>query len=122
MLGFEQIDRIPQLQGNSMAYQQLSIFPVILPKQVPEDLPMPKFQLGQTVRWGRVTTSDFGRIVGIIFSAEASVKSEGYHYAIAIDPASPSYADGIRSDWGFEDDLELVTPDQAAGDRSEAAI
>lgn len=105
-----------------MAHQQLPLFPDVLPKRIPQVLPIPQFQLGQTVRWSRVTTSDFGRIVGIIFSAEASVEAEGYHYAIALDPASPSYADGIRSDWGFEDDLELVTPDQAAGDRSEAAV
>jgi hypothetical protein len=43
----------------------------------------------------------------------------GYHYAIALDSASPSYGDGILMDWGFEDDLELFGSEQVAGDRAE---
>ena len=51
---------------------------------------------------------DFGRILGIIFTSEGSVRATGYHYAIALDPSSLSYGDGILSDWGFEEDLELL--------------
>ena len=66
-----------------------------------------------------MSTSDYGRVVGVVYGNEGSVKETGYHYAIALDASSPSYIDGITSDWGFEDDLALVTPTQTAGDRSE---
>lgn len=36
------------------------------------------------------------------------MRATGYHYAIALDPSSLSYGDGILSDWGFEEDLELL--------------
>jgi len=97
--------------------KQLSIPPVNLPEQIPQPLPTPKFQLGQTVKWACVPTSDHGRILGMIFASEGSVRATGYHYAIALEESSPSFSDGIRSDWGFEDDLELV--DAGAGDRPE---
>jgi hypothetical protein len=96
-----------------------------LPKLQPEKeftgLEEPKFQLGQHVRWSCVPSQDFGRVLGIIFAREGSVKATGYHYAIALDESSPSFADGITSDWGFEDDLELVDAVAVAGDRPEGA-
>lgn len=98
--------------------KQLSIPPVTMPEQIPQPLPTPKFQLGQAVRWACVPTSDFGRVVGVIFGSEGSVKALGFHYAIALDESSPSFADGITSDWGFEDDLELVGT-EVEGDRPE---
>lgn len=104
-----------------MPNPQLSVSPVTLPKQIPEILPVPRFQLGQTVQWSHVPTGDFGRIVGVVYGAEASIRAEGLHYAIALDPFSPSYRDGILSDWGFEDDLELFTPNQKLSDRLEAS-
>lgn len=100
--------------------KQLSIPPVTMPEQIPQPLPVPRFQLGQTVKWACVPTSDFGRVVGVIFGSEGSVKALGFHYAIALDESSPSFADGITSDWGFEDDLELVGA-EVEGDRSEGA-
>ncbi|MBD3886165.1 hypothetical protein IFO70_31210 [Phormidium tenue FACHB-886] len=100
-----------------MQDKQMIVPPVFLPAQVPELLPQPRFNLGQSVRWSCVPTEDFGRIVGIVYGNEGSVKAEGYHYAVALDPASPSYGDGILTDWGFEEDLELFVPEQAAGDR-----
>ncbi|MBD3886223.1 hypothetical protein IFO70_31505 [Phormidium tenue FACHB-886] len=90
--------------------KQVSLPPASLSSELPENLPPPKFQLGQYVRWCCVPSQDYGRIVGIVYGSEASVKAEGYHYAIALDASSPSYADGITSDWGFEEDLELIDP------------
>lgn len=52
----------------------------------------------------------------MFFGSEGSVRELSYHYAIALDASSPSYVDGITSDWGFEEDLELVG---AEGDRPE---
>lgn len=99
-----------------MANNSISIPSVVLPDEVPDALPEPKFQLGQHVRWNYVPSQDFGRILGIIFASEGSVRATGYHYAIALDAASPSYSDGILSDWGFEEDLELVNVEHAKGD------
>ena len=99
--------------------KQLQVPPVVLPKQIPQPLPVPKFQLGHAVRWACVPASDYGHVVGVVFGTEGSVRATGYHYAIALDPSSPSFADGITSDWGFEDDLELVKADQISGDHPE---
>jgi hypothetical protein len=96
--------------------KQLSIPPVTMPEQIPQPLPTPKFQLGQTVKWACVPTGDYGRVVGVVYGNEGSVRETGFHYAIALDASSPSYADGITSDWGFEEDLELVGVE---GDRPE---
>ena len=97
----------------------ISIPLVTLPDLPPETLPEPRFQLGQPVQWSCVPSRDFGRIIGIVFGTEGSVQATGYHYEIALDPSSPSFADGITTDWGFEDDLALVTSTQTAGDHLE---
>jgi hypothetical protein len=99
--------------------KQLSIPPVVLPNQIPHPLPLPKFQLGQAVKWACVPTGDRGRIVGVVFGSEGSIRALGFHYAISLDESSPSCADGITSDWGFEDDLELVSLDEPTDDRPE---
>jgi hypothetical protein len=99
--------------------KQLSIPPVVLPEQIPQPLPVPRFQLGQTVRWACVPTGDYGLVVGIVYGHEGSVRATGFHYAIALDESSPSFGDGILTDWGFEDDLELVDSEAVASDRPE---
>ena len=102
-----------------MPNQSLYFPPVVLPPQMPDPLPTPKFQIGQLVQWAHISTKDFGTIMGIAYSSEASIQGLGYHYAIQISPSSPSYTDGITGDWGFEDDLELVNLNPTAGDRLE---
>ncbi|MBW4662043.1 MAG: hypothetical protein KME15_25580 [Drouetiella hepatica Uher 2000/2452] len=99
----------------------ISIPPVTLPEQIPETLPEAKFQLGQQVRWSCVPSQDFGRVLGIVFGSEGSVQASGYHYAIALDSSSPSFADGIFADWGYEEDLELVDPHEIMSKRSETS-
>ena len=94
--------------------KQISIPTVSLTNNLSKDIPTPKFRLGQYVRWQYVPSQDRGRIVGVIYSAEASVQAEGYHYAIALNSTSPSYGDGITSDWAFEEDIELYI---LSGDR-----
>lgn len=102
-----------------MPNQSLYFLPVVLSPQMPDPVPMSKFQIGQLVHWAHISTKDFGTIVGIAYSSEASTQGLGYHYAIQISPSSPSFADGILTDWGVEDDLELVTLNPTAGDRLE---
>jgi hypothetical protein len=90
-----------------MQNKQRSIPPVVLAERALESLPTPKFQLGQSVKWNCVPTADFGQIIGVVFASEASICAIGFHYAIALDSTSPSFANGITSDWAFEDDLAL---------------
>lgn len=104
-----------------MKNQQISVPPMTLPDEVPELLPELKFQLGQQVRWSCVPTQDYGRVIGVIFSSEGSVQASGYHYAIALDSSSPSFADGIFADWGYEEDLELVDSHEIMSKRSETS-
>jgi hypothetical protein len=89
---------------------------IVLPQTAPLDLPVPKFQIGQRVYWKAVKDPDFGRIVGVVWATEGSVKAIGYHYAIQLDPTSPSIADGITSDWAFEADLALLPPSHPCAD------
>jgi hypothetical protein len=78
----------------------------VITTDVINPLPTPKFQLGQMVCY--TESRDFRHIIGLIYATEASVKAVDYHYVILFDPASPSTADGISSDWGFEEDLALL--------------
>lgn len=95
-----------------MQNPELFLPPVALPELLPKTLPVPKFQIGQQVQWAHVPSRDFGRIVGTVWATERSTQAVGYHYAVQLDAASPSVADGITSDWAFEDDLELLPTPQ----------
>ncbi|MBD2090673.1 hypothetical protein H6F67_12495 [Microcoleus sp. FACHB-1515] len=92
-----------------MTNRSLYFPPVVVPEQMPSPLPLPKFQIGQQVQWAYVEAKDFGTIVGMAYSSEASTQGLGYHYAIQLSPSSSSYSDGITSDWAFEDDIELYS-------------
>jgi hypothetical protein len=95
-----------------MQNQDLFLPPVALPEFLPKPLPAPKFEIGQNVVWAHVPSRDFGCIVGAVWATQASTQAVGYHYAVQLDPASPSAAEGITSDWAFEDDLELLPTPQ----------
>jgi hypothetical protein len=82
---------------------------VSLPPTMPVQLPPPLFQLDQTLKFCKVPTGDFGRVVGYVFAAAASVQAIGFHYLLVLDPESPSRKElGILSDWIFEGDAEPV--------------
>ena len=85
----------------------LLISPIHLSEIHPQLLPSPKFCIGQQVLWAIVPTHGFGTIVGLIFARCTSIQATGFHYAICLDPVSPSSAD-CRADWAFEADLELL--------------
>jgi len=53
-------------------------------------LPQPKFQLGELVRWFQVPNGDFGRVIGVIYTHEASCQTTGLHYLVLLDAQSPS--------------------------------
>jgi hypothetical protein len=89
---------------------QLLIAPeVSLPPTMPAQLPPPSFQLDQILKFGKVPSGDFGRVVGIVYAAGATVQATGYHYLLVLDPESPSRKElGILSDWIFEGDASPV--------------
>ena len=71
----------------------------------PDQLPQPKFKLGESVRWIQVPNPDFGRIIGVVYTQEASCQATGLHYLILLSKNSPSHAI-CTHDFAFEDDLE----------------
>lgn len=82
---------------------------VSLPPTMPAQLPPPSFQLDQTLKFGKVASGDFGRVVGIVYAAGATVQATGYHYLLFLDEQSSSRRElGIRADWIFEDDASPV--------------
>jgi hypothetical protein len=70
-------------------------------------LSLPKFRIGDRVFWFRVSTQDFGVVSDRFYGLESSVKAEGWHYQIKLDPQSPSFPH-CKEDYGFEDDLEYL--------------
>ena len=73
------------------ASAQLLIAPeVSLPLTLPAQLPPPLFQLSQILKFGKVPAGDFGRVVGIVYAAGATVQATGYHYLLFLDEQSKS--------------------------------
>lgn len=85
--------------------------PVVLPEDVPKVLPEPKFQLGEWVRWFQVPNGDFGQVIGIIYTDEASCQATGLHYLVLLDDQSPSRSI-VSCDFAFEDDLQHLSTSQ----------
>jgi hypothetical protein len=86
---------------------------VSLPPTMPVQLPPPLFQLDQTLKFCKVPTGDFGRVVGYVFAAAASVQAIGFHYLLVLDPESSSRRElDIRADWIFEEDAEPLAQER----------
>ena len=73
----------------------------------PAVLPQPKFRLGESAIWSEVPNPDFGRIVGVIYTHEASCQATGLHYLILLDEKSPSHSI-CTYDFAFEDDIKRL--------------
>ncbi len=90
-----------------MSHLSPQIPPFGLPENIPETLPQQQFQLGDSVRWRQVPNSDFGRILGVIYTHSASCMATGLHYLVLLDEQSPSRH--ITSyDFAFEEDIERL--------------
>ncbi|BAY18197.1 hypothetical protein NIES21_40410 [Anabaenopsis circularis NIES-21] len=79
--------------------------PITLPEVIPKKLPQQKFSLGEWVRWFQVPNGDFGRIIGVIYTHQASCIATGLHYLVLLDKRSPS-RDICPCDFAFEEDIE----------------
>ncbi len=94
-----------------MSTEQLIAPEVSLPPTLPAQLPLPKFQLDQTLKFGKVSSGDFGRVVGYVYAASATVQATGYHYLLLLDPESDSRKElDILCDWIFEEDALPMRP------------
>ncbi|MEH1855259.1 MAG: hypothetical protein V7L11_27165 [Nostoc sp.] len=78
---------------------------VALPEVVPNDLPYQRFRLGEWVRWFQVPNGDFGRIIGVLYTQQASCIATGLHYLVLLDERSPS-REICTCDFAFEEDIE----------------
>ena len=83
------------------------IFQILLTEMIPAVLPQPKLKLGEYAIWSQVPNPDFGRIIGIIYTHEASCQVTGLHYLILLDENSPSRFT-CTHDFAFEDDIERL--------------
>ncbi|MBN3951309.1 MAG: hypothetical protein HWQ38_34500 [Nostoc sp. NMS7] len=81
--------------------------PVAMPEVIPSELPQQKYHLGEWVRWFQVLNGDFGRVIGVIYTQQASCIATGLHYLILLDERSPS-RDTCTCDFAFEDDIESL--------------
>ncbi|MBH8577228.1 hypothetical protein I8752_30525 [Nostocaceae cyanobacterium CENA369] len=81
--------------------------PVALPEVIPSSFPHQKFNLGEWVRWFQVPNGDFGRIIGVIYTQQASCIATGLHYLVLLDERSPS-RDTCACDFAFEEDIEIL--------------
>jgi hypothetical protein len=81
--------------------------PVVLPNALPNDLPQPRFHLGDLVCWRSVPNADFGRVLGILYAHEGAHEVTGLHYLILLDPESPSRSICLH-DFAYEEDLECL--------------
>lgn len=81
--------------------------PVVLPEVIPSSFPHQKFNLGEWVRWFQVPNGDFGRIIGVVYTQQASCIATGLHYLVLLDERSPS-RDTCTCDFAFEEDIEIL--------------
>ncbi|MGF1988905.1 MAG: hypothetical protein RMY62_013690 [Nostoc sp. ZfuVER08] len=81
--------------------------PVAMPEVIPSELPHQKFRLGEWVRWFQVPNGDFGRVIGVIYTQQASCIATGLHYLVFLDERSPS-RDTCTYDFAFEEDIEIL--------------
>jgi hypothetical protein len=88
-------------QGSDRALNDLAA------QRISASLPIPKFNLGDRVRWFRVPTQDFGVVADRFYGTEGSVQATGWHYLVELAPQSPSFSH-CKEDYGFEDDLQFV--------------
>ena len=90
-----------------MQKPSLPLPPIVLPQEVPTIMAPPKFQIGESVCWRIEPEPDFGQVIGMIYSHEATHQVTGLHYLVLLDPQSPS-RNICCHDFAFEEDLERL--------------
>lgn len=78
-----------------------------LPRDFPDSLPTPRFQIGDRVRWQPIPTEDFGTIVGLSCAPAPNLPSWHWQYIVWLDANSPSRG-WVTSEIAWESDLEAI--------------
>ena len=78
------------------------------PEEFPQTSALPKFRLGDRVRFVPLPAEDYGTIIGLQLAPAEHLQGWGWRYSLWLDPQSPS-STWTCSDLGWEDDLQLLT-------------
>jgi hypothetical protein len=81
-----------------------------LPQAFPQQVQLPKFSIGNRVRFVPIPAEDYGTIVGIQFTPTEHLQDWAWRYLVWLDDQSPS-RQWTCSDLAWEDDLQLLAPD-----------
>ena len=83
------------------------------PDEFPENIQLPKYEIGDRCCWIPMNTSDWGTIVGQVLAPVKPDQSTTSHwvwlYLVLLDLDSPSRR-WVTTDWAEEDDLERKHP------------
>ena len=82
--------------------------PVLL-KDFPSSVSVPKYAIGDRVRFIPVPAEDFGIVTGFQYAPAEHLQDWAWRYTLWLDPQSPSYA-WTPSDLAWEADLQRLTP------------
>ncbi len=80
---------------------------IVLPVGFPQVSFLPRFQLGDRVRFVPIPAEDFGIITGLQFAPAEHLQDWAWRYVVWLDDQSPSRA-WTCSDLAREDDLQLL--------------
>jgi hypothetical protein len=80
--------------------------PFPLPEVLPERIP--QLQLSEWVYWHQVLKRDFGLIIGVLHTHEASRLATRRHYLVWLDEKSRSYHI-TNCDFAFKDDIQPLS-------------
>lgn len=95
-----------------VAWQSSNFKDISLPARLPPAIPNPTYPLGSRCRWIPNPHTDWGTIIGQIYSPyhldHSSEVQWSWLYLLLLDPDSPSQQ-WLVADWVEEEQLELLT-------------
>lgn len=95
---------------NLAAWQSRELSPIALPVGFPENVQIPKYSLGDRCRWIPNPQTDWGTIIGQIYTSIETGHPESqwsWLYLLLLDADSPSRP-WIAADWVEEEVLEQL--------------
>ncbi|WP_156518864.1 hypothetical protein [Phormidesmis priestleyi] len=83
------------------------------PGELPENIHLPKYEIGDRCRWVPMTSSDWGTVIGQVLApvqtAQPNSSQWSWLYLILLDADSPSRP-WVTTEWAEEDDIERLQP------------
>jgi hypothetical protein len=94
---------------NTVSRRSRELNLVYAPSQLPENIQLPKYAIGDRCQWIPVNTTDWGTIIGQVLTPVEQFQATDPHwiwlYLVLLDSDSPS-RQWVTTDWAEEDDLE----------------